>query len=90
MSATTMQRVMITIQPSLLQQVETAAANLDFSRSQFVRAALEHYLEEQRRQQMRHLLIEGYLFRAEESQQMAQEFFAAEQEVWDQQVVWEE
>lgn len=89
MSTTAMQRVMITIQPALLQQVEAAAAGLEFSRSQFIRAALEHYLEEQRRQQMRNLLIEGYQFRAEESQQMAQAFFAAEQEVWDQHVVWE-
>lgn len=39
---------------------------------------------------MRDLLQEGYLFRAEEGRQIAQEFFAVEQEVWDRQTVWEE
>lgn len=89
-STTTMQRVMITIPPALLQQIENASARLQFSRSQFIRTALEYYLEEQRRQHLRDLLQEGYLFRAEEGRQMAQEFFAAEQEVWDRQAVWEE
>ncbi len=42
--ATTMQRVIITIPPALLTQVEDAAAKLNFSRSRLIREALEQYL----------------------------------------------
>ena len=85
-----MQRVMITIPPSLLQQVEEMAAKTNFNRSQLIREALEQYLEAQRRQELRELLKEGYLYRAEESQRRAQEFLIAEQEAWDQNAPWEE
>ena len=83
-SATTMQRVMITIPPSLLQQVEAMMTKTNSSRSQLIREALEQYLETQRLQELRELLKEGYLHRAEESQRLAHEFFIAEQEAWDQ------
>jgi len=89
-STTTMQRVMITIPPNLLQQVEEMAARAHFNRSQLIREALEQYLETQRLQELRELLKEGYLYRAEESQRLAQEFFIAEQEAWDQNAPWEE
>ncbi|MCU0500861.1 MAG: ribbon-helix-helix protein, CopG family [Anaerolineae bacterium] len=89
-STTTMQRVMITIPPSLLQQIETMMTKTNSSRSQLIREALEQYLENQRRQELRELLKEGYLYRAEESQRLAQEFFIAEQEAWDQNAPWEE
>lgn len=89
-STTTMQRVMITIPPSLLQQVEEAAAKANFNRSQLIREALKQYLAAQRRQELHELLKEGYLYRAEENRQLAQEFFVAEQEAWDQNAPWEE
>jgi len=84
-----MQRVIITIPPALLTQVEDAAAKLNFSRSRLIREALEQYVEAQRQQELRELLKEGYLFRAEESRQLVQEFFAAEQEVSDRYAPWE-
>ncbi|MFB0538272.1 MAG: ribbon-helix-helix protein, CopG family [Anaerolineae bacterium] len=89
-ATTTMRRVMFTIPPSLLEQVEEAAAKLNTSRSGLIRQALEHFLEEQRRQELRELLKEGYLYRAEESLQLAEEFRIAEQEAWDKYAPWEE
>jgi metal-responsive CopG/Arc/MetJ family transcriptional regulator len=88
-TVTTMQRVIITIPPALLTQVEDAAAKLNFSRSRLIREALAQYLEAQRQQELRELLKEGYLFRAEESRQLAQEYFAAEQEAMDRYAPWE-
>ena len=46
-TATTMQRVIITIPPALLTQVEDVAAKLNFSRSRLIREALEQYLANQ-------------------------------------------
>ena len=89
-ATTTMRRVMFTIPPSLLEQVEEAAAKLNTSRSGLIRQALEHFLEEQRRQELRELLKEGYLYRAQESLQLAEEFRIVEQEAWDKYAPWEE
>ena len=60
-TATTMQRVIITIPPALLTQVEDVAAKLNFSRSRLIREALTQYVEAQRQQELRELLKEGYL-----------------------------
>jgi len=76
--------------PDLLQQVEEMAAKLNFNRSQFIRRAVEEFLEEQRRRELRELLKEGYLCRAQESLEMAEEFYIAEQEAWDRYAPWEE
>jgi metal-responsive CopG/Arc/MetJ family transcriptional regulator len=84
-----MQRVIITIPPALLTQVEDAAAKLHFSRSRLIREALTQYVEAQRQQELRDLLKEGYLLRAEESRELAQEFFAADKEAWDRYAPWE-
>jgi metal-responsive CopG/Arc/MetJ family transcriptional regulator len=54
-----MQRVMITMPPSLLQQIEESAARLNLTRSRLIRDAVEQYLAEQRRQELRELLKEG-------------------------------
>ena len=86
----TMRRIIVTMPPDLLQQVEEMAAKLNFNRSQFIRRAVEEFLEEQRRRELRELLKEGYLYRAQESLEMAEEFYVAEQEAWDQYVPWEE
>jgi metal-responsive CopG/Arc/MetJ family transcriptional regulator len=74
----------------LLEQVDEAVAKLKTSRSGLIRHALQRYLEEQRCQELRELLKEGYLYRAQESRQLAEEFCAAEQEVWDRLAPWEE
>ena len=86
----TMRRIIVTMPPDLLQQVEEMAAGLNFNRSQFIRQAVKAFLEEQRRRELRELLKEGYLYRAQESLQMAEEFYVAEQEAWDLYAPWEE
>jgi CopG family transcriptional regulator/antitoxin EndoAI len=86
----TMRRIIVTMPPDLLRQVEEMAAELNFNRSQFIRQALEAFLEEQRRRELRELLKEGYLYRAQESLEMAEEFYSVEQEAWDQYAPWKE
>ena len=86
----TMRRIIVTMPPDLLQQVEEMAEKLGFNRSQFIRRAVEAFLGEQHRRQLRELLKEGYLYRAQESLEMAEEFYVAEQEAWDQYAPWEE
>jgi metal-responsive CopG/Arc/MetJ family transcriptional regulator len=86
----TMRRIIVTMPPDLLKQVEETAEKLDFNRSQFIRRAVETFLEEQHRHELRESLKEGYLYRAQESLDMAGEFYAAEQEAWDQYAPWEE
>ncbi len=89
-TATTMQRIIVTMPPDLLSQVEEVATKLNFSRSRLIREAVEQFVEAERRQELRELLKEGYLYRAEESRQLAQEFFIAEKEAWDRYAPWEE
>jgi CopG family transcriptional regulator/antitoxin EndoAI len=90
MSTASMQRIMVTIPASMLMQLDEATARSKLSRSQLIRQAIEHYLEEQRRRELRALLQEGYLAYVAESQELAAEFFAAEQEATERYVPWEE
>ena len=85
-----MRRIIVTMPPDLLQQVEEMAQKLDFNRSQFIRRAVEAFLEEQRRRELLELLKEVYLYRDQESLAMAEELYVDEQEAWDQYAPWEE
>jgi len=80
-TATTMQRVIITIPPALLAQVEDAAAKLNFSRSRLIREALEQYLANQQRLELREQLKEGYVVHAARDLRICEEFTAADYEV---------
>ena len=80
-SIPTMQRVMITMPPSLLQQIEESAARLNLTRSRLIRDAVEQYLAEQKRQELRELLKEGYLYHAERDLRICEEFAASDYEV---------
>jgi len=86
----TMRRIIVTMPPDLLQQVEEMAAKLDFNRSQFIRHALQTFLEEQRRRELRELLKEGYLVNAERDRQIAEEFAHADYETVVRYAPWEE
>ena len=91
MSATqTMRRVIVTMPPDLLQQIEEMAAKLNFNRSQFIRRAVEAFLEDQRRRELRALLKEGYLYRAQESLRIAEEFAYADYETVVRYAPWDE
>jgi CopG family transcriptional regulator/antitoxin EndoAI len=75
-----MRRIIVTMPPDLLQQVEEMAQKLDFNRSQFIRRAVEAFLEEQHRRELRELLKEGYLVNAERDLRIAEEFAHADYE----------
>ena len=83
-------RVMFTLPSNLLEQVDEEVERLETNRSNLIREALERFLEERRRHELREMLKEGYLYRAQESLELAEEFYAAEQEVWDRYAPWEE
>jgi CopG family transcriptional regulator/antitoxin EndoAI len=86
----TMRRIIVTMPPDLLQQVEEMAQKLDFNRSQFIRRAVEAFLEEQRRRELRELLKEGYLVNAERDLRIAEEFAHADYETVMRNAPWEE
>ena len=74
----TMQRVMITIPPGLLAQLNEAATKANQNRSRLIRDALERYLDELRRQELRESLKEGYVVHAARDLRIAEEFAAAD------------
>ena len=86
----TMRRIIVTMPPDLVQQVEEMASRLDFNRSQFIRRAVEAFLEEQRRRELRELLKEGYLANAERDLRIAEEFAYADYETVVRYAPWEE
>ena len=86
----TMRRIIVTMPPDLLQQVEEMAEKLGFNRSQFIRRAVEAFLEEQRRRQLRELLKESYLVNAERDLRIAKEFAHADYETVVRYAPWEE
>lgn len=85
-----MRRIIVTMPPDLVQQVEEMAEKLDFNRSQFIRRAVEAFLEEQRRRELRELLKEGYLANAERDVCIAEEFAHADYETVMRNAPWEE
>jgi len=86
----TMRRIIVTMPPDLLQQVEEVAARLNFNRSEFIRQAVEAFLEQQRRRELRALLKEGYLVNAERDRRIAEEFAYADYETVIQHAPWED
>ena len=48
----TMRRIIVTMPPDLVQQVEEMASRLDFNRSQFIRQAVKAFIEEQREDEL--------------------------------------
>jgi len=89
-TAQAMRRIMITMPPDLLQQADEAATRLHSNRSQFIRQAIEFFLEEQRRRELRELLKEGYLAHAERDLRVAEEFAYADYEAVTWYTAWAE
>jgi len=75
-----MRRVMFTIPPALLESVEALAARLHISRSSLLRNALEAYIADVERQELRQLLKEGYQANAERDLAICKEFAYADYE----------
>ncbi len=83
------QRIIFTLPPDLLRATDQASHTLSLSRSELIRLALERFLADQQRSLIRASLIEAYQAYAASSPAIAEEFFAAEQEAWDQYAPWE-
>ncbi len=88
--STSSRKTMITLPVTLLSKIDEAADRKQMSRSGLIRKALEKYLAEEKERELQELMREGYLARAGESLGLADEFFAAENEVWDKHAAWEE
>ena len=77
-------RVTVTLPADALRELDRIAERKQ--RSQLVSQAINRFLEERKREEMRESLKAGALARAEEDVEMAEEFFPAEQEIWDRQL----
>jgi len=74
-----MQRVMITIPPALLAQVDEMAAKLNLSRGGLIVTCFSNFLT-RNVARIRELLKEGYLIYAERDLRISEEFAAADYE----------
>jgi CopG family transcriptional regulator / antitoxin EndoAI len=83
------QRIIFTLPANQLTAIDKLATEWDVSRSQLLRTAVEHFLEQQQQQQLRESLREAYQEYAATSLELSEEFFAAEQEAWDKYAPWE-
>ena len=71
-------KVLITLPESLLHEVDSLAS----TRSECVREAMRYYLAERKKAEIRESLIRGYQEMAALNLVVAEEFTAADQEVW--------
>jgi metal-responsive CopG/Arc/MetJ family transcriptional regulator len=78
MTVRTTTKVMITLPPALLENIDAQAAREQTSRSGLIRQVLERYLAQQRRAETHKLLKEGYLVYAERDREMSEEFAHAD------------
>ncbi len=76
-----MRKVMFTMPPDLLHQLDDAAIQLEVNRSQLIRHAIQLYLDEQQRQAMEAQLTEGYRIHAARDQQISEAFRYTDAEV---------
>lgn len=74
-------RIMISLPDSLLQEVDGLVAQENRNRSELIREAMHHYLQEVKRQRIREKLKQGYLEMARTNLGLAEEALAAENEV---------
>lgn len=77
-------RVTVTLREDTLRELDQIAEKKQ--RSQLVDQAITRFVEERRRKEIKESLKAGALARAEEDVEMAEEFFPAEQEIWDRQL----
>jgi len=77
-------RVTVTLAEDTLRELDQIAQRRQ--RSQLVDLAITRFLEERKREEIRESLKDGALARAKEDTEMAEDFFPAEQEVWDRQL----
>ena len=83
-----LQPISLTLPPDLLESLDQVSLRLNVSRVELMRQALERFLLEQQRSRWMEMLAEAYQEYSGSSKALAEEFFTAEQEAWDQQAPW--
>jgi CopG family transcriptional regulator / antitoxin EndoAI len=76
------QRINITLPIETLQALDRHVPKGD--RSQFIHTAIQAYLAQLQKQKLRQQLKEGAIRRAERDRQLADDWFALEEEGWQQ------
>lgn len=69
-----MQKVIVTLPPELLEEVDKLAERVDENRSEFVREALQARIEQLRKQEVEAQMIEGYRWMAKEDERDAKAY----------------
>lgn len=75
------ERVLLTIPSETMEKVRRLIPKRKYSR--FISEAVNYYLREREKKQLREKLKEGYRIRAKSDLKLAEDFFMAEQEAWD-------
>jgi len=73
-------RIMISLPSHLLKEVDGIVASEKRTRSEFIREAMKHYLQERRRKQIREEMQKGYMEMAKINLSLSQEALMAENE----------
>jgi CopG family transcriptional regulator/antitoxin EndoAI len=73
-----LKRIMITVPTNLLQEVDGMVALEKGSRSEFIREALNRFLEERKRRELRDRMKNGYLEMARINLELAEEGLPSE------------
>ncbi len=76
-----MKRIMVTIPPDLLYEVEKKAKENNSNRSRLIRESLRIYLDDLKKRTLREELKEFYLLNAERDRQIAEEFSYSDYEL---------
>ena len=77
MGVSRMERIIVTLPRELLDQIDAAAAKLEWKRSRLIRDALVEWLELRRKEEFEALLAEGYQEMAELHSEVVRDFAAA-------------
>jgi len=76
-----LKRIMISLPESLLAEVDGVVSRENKNRSEFIREAMKLYLAERKKRNLREQMKKGYLEMGQINLALAQEGFAAENEV---------
>ncbi len=73
-------KVLITLPESLLSEVDYLASLDNKNRSEFIREAMQHYLDERKQLELRTQMIQGYSEMGEINRRISEEWLEAENE----------
>ena len=74
-------KVLITLPESLLSEVDYLASLDNKNRSEFIREAMQHYLDERRQSELRTQMVQGYSEMADINRRISEEWSETENEV---------